>query len=183
MSAMLRLESFSARTAVPPPPTIRREEVEAARAEGFAAGRAAEAEAGSAAVASALRDLAAALSAAATAREDRATAMRREMADLVRAVIARLAPRLRAEALCERVVDELTARTAATPLACRIRCDAGLVAALSRALEGAGIAGVEVVAGEGPLEVEVPGGALRIDRTGFEAALDRLVGDIAEGDD
>lgn len=181
MSAVLRLESFSARIAVAPPP-ITTEHLAHARGEGFAAGLEAGADAAAAAVAAAIQALTAALSEAEANRAGRDAMARREMAALLRAVIGRLAPPLRAGVVAERVVAELAALDAAAPEAARIRCEAGLVAPVRQALATAGIAGVEVAAGEGPLEVTLPGGALRIDMAGLETALDRLVAEIAEGE-
>lgn len=183
MSAGLRLESFAPRIAAAPPPPITAEELAEARLEGFAQGRAAAADESAAAVADALNTLAAALAETEAAHEARQAANRRDMAVLVRSVVACLAPRLRAEALAERVVRELAERAAAVPPeACRIRCEEALVAPLRDALASAGIAGVAVAAGPGPLEVAVPGGSLRIDIMAFEAALDRMIGDFAGGE-
>lgn len=182
MMAGLRLESFSPRIAAPPPP-ITAADLAEARSQGFAAGRTAAADDAAAGVAAALRDLSAAIAEAEAGARGRDAAFRRDTAVLVRAVVARIAPRLRAEALAERVVEALAGHPAAAPRACRIRCEADLAGPLAAALEGAGIAGVELAVAPGPLQVEVPGGELRIDMAAFEAALDRMVADFAEGED
>lgn len=183
MTAALRLESFAPRIVAAAPPPITPAQLVEARLEGIAEGRAAAADESAATVAGALQALAAALAAATAEREARDAAARRDSAALVRSVLARVAPRLRVEALAERVLLELTGRLAATPPdPCRIRCEEDLVAPLRLALASAGITGVEVTVGAGPLEVAVPGGALRIDTAAFEAALDRLIDDFARGE-
>lgn len=187
MSTGLRLECFSARGLAAPPPMITPADLDEAHGLGFAAGRAAAFDEGAAAVGAALQALATALDGARAARAAQDAATRREIAALVRAVIARIAPRMRAETLAEHIVQELTDRAAAAPAErCRIRCEEALAAPLRAALARAGIAGVEVTTGSGPVEVAVPGGSLRIDMPAFEAALDRLVADFAdfaEGED
>lgn len=181
MSAVLRLESFTARSAAAPAP-ISPEQLAAARAEGFADGLAAGADAAAAGVADAIQALASALAAAEADRAARSAESRRELATLLRAVVVRLAPALRAEALAEQVVRALTSQRETPRQSCRIRCSEDLVAPLRQALADGRIDGVAVTAGDGPLEIIVPGGTLRIDMPTYEAALDRLVAEIGEGE-
>lgn len=182
MSLGLRLESFASPGAAPPPAITVAELVEARRA-GIDEGRAAAARDAAIAAAAALQDIAAALAAATAAGRESELAWRADAAVLAQAVIARLAQPLRAASLAERVVLALQRRVdGPSGAGCRIRCAAELVRPLAAALAGAGIAGVEVIAGAGPVEVSMPGGALRIDMAGFEADLDRLASEFGQGE-
>lgn len=182
MSLGLRLESFSSPTAAPPPAITAAQLLEARRA-GFCEGRAAAADEAGAATAIALQEIAAALGAVAEDGHRRELAWRAEAAVLARAIIGQIAPASRAASLAERVVLALNRRVDGTTGArCRISCAADLVEGLDAALRHAGIAGVEVTAGRGPVEVSLPGGALRIDMPAFEADLARLASEFAQGE-
>ena len=161
MSLELRLESFSSPSAAPAPAITGAQLLDARRA-GFDEGRAAAAEEAGAATAAALQEIAAALAVAAGEGHRRELAWRAEAAVLAQSIVGRIAPASRAASLAERVVLALNRRVdGPSGAGCRIRCAPDLVAGLDAALRRAGIAGVEVSPGAGPVEVSLPGGALR----------------------
>jgi|GEM_PF-3983488 len=187
MSACLRLESFSTgRIPAPAPaePAITRAELEAARAAGFEAGRAAARASDRAALAEAVDRLAAALAGDAVRREAEAAEWRDRTARLVRAVIAQLASRQRQAVLAERIVEEIEALRSSVPApSLRLLCDAEAAALVRVALQGVGLAALDIELTDGPAAIQVQQGVLAFDMDRFTKGLERLMDEFEEETD
>lgn len=174
MSFGFRLESFSPGEAPPPAERFTREEIEAARAEGMAAGRAAQQAEDRTEVEAALQALAdmreiqrAALQ---TAREDAL----HDLAPVVSAALALLAPAGRDALIEHALMAEISRLTESSPDLCfTIRCDTGVAKRLNAAMPASGM--VIAPSPRGEVEVIADGGRISIDPARLSEAVAGLI--------
>lgn len=182
----LMLESFGRPGIQPLPqqPCYSRDDLEAARAEGEAAGMAMAKSLGLAALMAAVSDLAAAVQDDEARYRAMIVDFEKALAELVSAVVAVLAPAYRAEVLAEATVALLArqlgeARRSPPILA----CEAESQPMLRAALDEAGLRNIEIttIDSDSGARLVAPGGLLSIDLDHLRSELDHIINEMKAG--
>ena len=185
MSACLRLESFSprpARIVAAPEVTLTQADLNAARAAGFDEGCLAAFDADRLQLAEAIGAMAEALSRDDARRDAEAVQWRATIAGLLRAVLARIAPRMRAAAATDAILQEIASlsRMVSAP-ALRVTCDPATADLLRPAMDAAGLGGIVVDIAEGCPTIHADCGVMAIDMDGLADRLALLLDELETG--
>lgn len=187
MIACLRLESFSppaVRTAAPPEALLTQADLEAARVTGFDEGQSAARDSDRLRLTEAIGALAEALSRDAARRDADAVQWRTTIAALLRAVMARIAPRMRAAAVTDTILQEIGNLSLMVPApTLRVTCDPGTADLLRPAMDAAGLGGIAVDIAEGCPTIHADCGVMAIDMDGLADRLDLLLDELETGAD
>lgn len=187
MSACLRLESFSSppvRTAAPPEALLTQADLEAARATGFDDGRLAARAADRLQLTEAIGALAEALSRDAARRDAEAVQWRTTIAALLRAAMSRIAPRMRAAAVTDTILQEIGNLSLMVPApTLRVTCDPVTADLLRPAMDAAGLGGIAVDIAEGCPTIHADCGVMAIDMDGLADRLGLLLDELETGAD